>query len=39
MWQYIQHNIDSKLHVVMNTLYKKINKKIDDLTQQVHAHK
>ena len=35
MWQYVQQNIDSKLYADMDLLYKKLNRKLDALTQHV----
>jgi len=35
MWQYVQHNIDSKLKTYMDLLYKKLNRKLDVLTQHI----
>ena len=39
MWQYIQQNIDSKLHIDMDLLYKKLNRKLDDPTQHINRNK
>jgi hypothetical protein len=35
MWQYVHHNIDSKLEADINLLYNKFNRKLDALTQYV----
>ena len=37
MWQYIQSNIDEKLRADMNTLYTKLNKKLDNLTHHTRG--
>jgi len=35
MWQYVQNIIESKLKEDMNTLYEKLNRKLDLLTKQM----
>jgi hypothetical protein len=35
MWQYVQNIIESKLNEEMNTLYEKLNRKLDLLTKQM----
>jgi len=39
MWQYVQQNIDSKLQADMDLLYKKLNRKLDELTQYKNMDK
>jgi hypothetical protein len=35
MWQYVQQSIDSKLNADMDLVYKRLNQKLDTLTQHV----